>query len=71
MIFYRCDLCGKVLDELDNQERFGLHYNVGYGSKYDGKHINIDMCCNYFDKLMTEYIEPKRKNLNTVKGSET
>ena len=46
----------------DEEEKFGLHYsNVGYGSRYDGCHIDIDMCCDCFDKMMEEYIEPKLK----------
>ena len=62
MKIHKCDLCGKFFNTLDEQEHFGLHYhNVGYGSKYDGCHIDIDMCCDCFDKMMTEYIEPKLK----------
>ena len=62
MKIHKCDLCGKTFNAFDEQEYFGLHYhNVGYGSKYDGCHIDIDMCCGCFDKMMTEYIEPKLK----------
>ncbi len=71
MTICKCDLYGKEYNEWDNQARFGLHYDVGYGSKYDGERINIDMCCDCFDKLMTDYIEPKRKRLNNLKGCET
>ena len=60
MIIHKCDLCGKFLNEYDEQENFGLHYNsIGYGSKYDGCNINIDMCCECFDKMMKDYIQPK------------
>ena len=62
MKIHKCDLCGKFFNAFDEQEHFGLHYhNVGYGSKYDRCHIDIDMCCDCFDKLMTEYIERKLK----------
>lgn len=62
MKIHKCDLCGKNFSTLDEQERFGLHYNnVGHGSRYDECYINIDMCCDCFDKMMTEYIEPKLK----------
>lgn len=62
MKIHKCDLCGKVFNAYDEEERFGLHYgNVGYGSRYDRCHIDIDMCCNCFDKMMKEYIEPKLK----------
>lgn len=33
----------------------------GYGSQYYECHIDIDMCCDCFDKMMSEYIEPKLK----------
>lgn len=62
MRLHKCDLCGKFFNAYDEQEHFGLHYsNVGYGSRYDRCHIDIDMCCNCFDKMMEEYIEPKLK----------
>ncbi len=70
MIIYKCDLCGKVFSVWDEQNSFGLHYHAGYGSKHDGEHINVDMCCDCFDKLMTEYIEPKLKHINALKGGE-
>ena len=51
MKIHKCDLCGKFFNAFDEQEHFGLHYhNVGYGSKYDGCHIDIDMCCDCFAK---------------------
>lgn len=61
MIIHKCDLCGKFLNEHDELESFGLHCEVGYGSKYDGCSINIDICCECFDKMMDEYITPKLK----------
>ena len=54
-----CNVCGKDFDMWDEQEEFGLHYCVGYGSKYDGETINVDLCCECFDKLMDSYIIPK------------
>ena len=46
----------------DTQEGFGLHYPaVGYGSEFDGKSIELDLCCDCFDKLMNDYIIPRCK----------
>lgn len=60
MKIFKCDFCGKELDEFDTQEGFGFHHShIGYGSQYDGKSINIDLCCDCFDKMMEEYVEPK------------
>lgn len=62
MKIHKCDLCGKFLNEYDELENFGIRYNnIGYGSKYDGCNINIDMCCECFDKMIDEYIAPKLK----------
>lgn len=56
-----CNVCGKDFDEWDTQEGFGFHYHVGYGSGFDGSRINLDLCCDCFDKLMNEYIIPNSK----------
>ena len=55
-----CDMCGEEFNDWDKQENFGFHYNVGYGSKYDGNRIHLDFCCTCFDKLM-DYILPQCK----------
>lgn len=51
-----CNVCGKEFDVWDEQEDFSISRNVGYGSKFDGDHIHLDMCCDCFDKLMDELI---------------
>ena len=56
-----CSICGKEFDIWDKQEGFGLHHNVGYGSKFDGDQINVNLCCSCFDELMDTYILPKCK----------
>lgn len=62
MKIHKCDLCGRDFDDLDEQENFGFHYNhIGYGSHYDGCSINIDFCCDCFDRLMQNYVEPNLK----------
>ena len=56
-----CNFCGKEFDVWDHQEKFGLNHYVGYGSKFDGEHIVVDMCCDCFDELMDTYILPRCK----------
>lgn len=56
---HKCNFCGNEFNQWDEQEQFGLHYNVGYGSEYDGCEINIDLCCGCFDAMMKDYINPK------------
>lgn len=47
-----CNLCSKEFNEWDEQENFGIHTRVGYGSRFDGDNIDLDLCCECFDKLM-------------------
>lgn len=39
----RCTVCGKKFDMWDVQESFRFHHRVGYGSKYDGRDLNLNM----------------------------
>lgn len=57
-----CNLCGKEFDEWDKKEWFGLHTRVGYGSKFDGDGIDLDLCCECFDKLMDKLISECKIN---------
>ena len=51
-----CNLCGKEFNAYDEQESFGIHTRVGYGSRFDGDSIDLDLCCECFDKLMYDLI---------------
>jgi hypothetical protein len=53
-------MCGNEFNEWDTQEDFGFHYSVGYGSKFDGDIIDLDLCCGCFDKIM-DWIIPQCK----------
>lgn len=55
-----CNRCGKAFDHLDDQEKFGFDYYVGYGSKHDCEHIRANFCCNCFDELI-EQLKPQLK----------
>lgn len=48
----KCNICGKEFDMWDKQENFELHYHVGYGSVHDGEVIELDLCCDCFDKVL-------------------
>lgn len=65
-----CNMCGKDFDLWDEQEDFSIHTQVGYGSKFDEEIIDLDLCCDCFDRMMLEYIIPKCKHIpvtNTTK----
>lgn len=38
-----CNVCGKEFDMWDEQEDLGLHTRFGYGTKFDGDSIDLDM----------------------------
>lgn len=51
-----CNLCGKKFELWDKEENFCFHRRVGYGSAYDGYLLNLNLCCNCFDRLMDELV---------------
>lgn len=51
-----CNLCGKEFDTCDEKEKFGIHTQAGYGSKFDGDNIQLDLCCGCFDGLIDKLI---------------
>lgn len=62
---FKCNFCKKEFDVFDEQEGFGFHYSgIGYGSKFDGGSIDIDLCCDCFDKMMDEYVIPRDQFFN-------
>ena len=69
MVITRCNFCEKEFNWFDNQEKFGIHRHVGYGSKFDGDEIMVDLCCECFDVMMDEYILPHCV-LNPIKRHE-
>ena len=52
-----CNICGREFDEWDNQEKLGLHTSFGYGTKFDGNYLDLDVCCTCFDGLMDKLIQ--------------
>ena len=51
-----CNKCGKVFDMWDTQEDYTISTQIGYGSSYDGDHLNLHICCECMDKLISECI---------------
>lgn len=47
-----CNLCGKTFDFLDEQENFSIYTRIGYGSKYDGEQLKLDLCCECMDNVI-------------------
>lgn len=49
-----CNRCGKEFDTWDKQEDFSIHKRCGYGTKYDGMSIELDLCCECMEWLIKE-----------------
>jgi hypothetical protein len=53
-----CNVCGKPIDQIcEDQAVVSIHNRIGYGSKYDGDEIDLDICCDCFDKLIDDFTE--------------
>ena len=47
-----CNMCGKEFDIWDKQEDFSIHKKCGYGTKYDGETLNLDICCDCMEQII-------------------
>ena len=43
-----CNKCGK--------KNFSVYRRLGYGTKYDGDDLELDLCCDCMEKLIDECI---------------
>ena len=61
-----CNKCGKKFDVFDKQEAFRLYRHLGYGTKYDGSYLELDLCCECMEQLIEECkISPIIENNHT------
>ena len=49
-----CNICGKKFDILDANESFNIHKKLGYGTKYDGEILDLNICCSCMDELISK-----------------
>lgn len=47
-----CSKCGEELDFWDQQEDFSIHRHLGYGTKFDGSDLDIELCCVCMEELI-------------------
>ncbi len=52
----RCTMCNKVFDMWDIQEDFSLQRWIGYGSIHDMEYLDMQFCCDCFDKKIMPFI---------------
>lgn len=51
-----CNVCGKALKNPRDLDFVNIHFRIGYGSKYDGDMIDMDICPECLDKMLIKYI---------------
>lgn len=47
-----CNKCGKHMDDFDINMGFSFEKDMGYGSKYDGEKIKLNLCCECVDNII-------------------
>ena len=51
-----CNKCGKKLNFWDEQEDFRIYRTLGYGTRYDGEKLRLDLCCECMEKFIEECV---------------
>lgn len=51
-----CNKCGKHFDMWDESENFSFYTRLGYGTKYDGSNLKLDLCCSCMEKFIDECV---------------
>lgn len=64
MIKKVCNKCGQEMDFWDLQEDFSIHKAFGYGTRYDGYQLNLNLCCGCMESLIKDCV------INPVVGNE-
>ena len=49
-----CNKCGMKMDLFDEQQGFVYKRQLGYGSAYDGEHVDFQLCSACIDNLLAE-----------------
>ena len=51
-----CTMCGRKLDEVDQEQDFYFKRWIGYGSKYDLHIFEVRFCCSCFDEILDKVL---------------
>lgn len=63
-----CNKCGSGIDKANERDCFSISSRIGYGSKYDGDSLELDLCYDCLDEIL-QIIIPKCKH-NPIKSSD-
>lgn len=50
----KCNICGKSFDFWDENENFSIRKWMGYGTRFDGDYLDLDICCGCMEKLIDQ-----------------
>lgn len=50
----KCNICGKELSEIEEDQGYGIHAQFGYDSKNDGDVLDLDFCTDCFDAFIED-----------------
>ena len=64
-----CHMCGKTFDLWDHQEDFCFDHHIGYGSAHDFEHMQLNLCCQCFDKVI-DWVLPQCKHNPITESTE-
>lgn len=48
-----CNICGKEFRLWDGLHDIHIRRHLGYGSKYDGEDLDMRICCDCLDKIIS------------------
>lgn len=58
-----CNKCGKEFDMWDEYEGLSVGRLLGYGTKYDGEYLRLNLCCKCLESLIDSCkISPLKNN---------
>lgn len=58
----RCTMCNRILNEWDMYGDFYYHKWIGYGSRYDENRLDLELCGNCFDKVVSFIVNNSANN---------
>ena len=62
---YICNKCGKEFDIWDKQHHFHIYREFGYGTKFDGDELQLNLCCSCMEEIIDSCTISPIKEKNT------
>ena len=52
----RCNMCGRTFTPIDKYGGILIDEILGYGTKYDGEYLRINMCCECLESMIEKCV---------------